>query len=151
MTKEERDELNERMAELYGYAYDECCELDYKTRGVGVWSNPSPLTKLNAEAYSVKAKKKKKGADKGHKYTYTSVWSGRVSHAEYLNRLEDIDRKECGLFLCRLEHTEFTDDDWWRGTDYEAEAVKSYRERIKGIRMRYGLTKSEVSEFMRVA
>lgn len=109
------------------------------------------IKELNGVAYAIRTTKKKKGANKGYKYTYESVWSGAITRREYLNRLEEIDRKECGLFLCRLEHTEFTDDGWWRGTDYEAEAIKAYRGRIKAIRLKYGLSQSEVSEFMRVA
>lgn len=108
------------------------------------------LNELNGVAYAIHTTKKKKGAGKGYKYTYESVWSDAMTRREYLTRLEEIDRKECGLFLCRLEHTEFTDDRYWNIPDYRDEAIKSYRERIKAIRMRYGLSKSEVSDYMRV-
>lgn len=109
------------------------------------------IKELNRVAYAIHTTKKKKGANKGYKYTYTSVWSDRMTRREYLNRLEEIDRKECGLFLCRLEQNEMNDDRYWDVPDYRDEAIKTYRARIKAIRVRYGLSKSEVSEFMRVA
>lgn len=109
------------------------------------------IKELNRVAYAIHTTKKKKGANKGYKYTYESVWSGAMTRREYLNRLEEIDAKECGLFLCRLEQTEFQDDRWWDMPTYRDEAIKSYRGRIKAIRLRYGLSQSEVSEFMRVA
>lgn len=102
-------------------------------------------------AYAIHTTKKKKGAGKGYKYTYESVWSDRMTRREYLNRLEEIDCKECGLFLCRLEQTEMNDDRYWDVPTYRDEAIKVYRGRIKAIRLKYGLSKSEVSEFMRVA
>lgn len=109
------------------------------------------IKELNGVAYAIRTTKKKKGANKGYKYTYEMVWSGRMTRREYLNRLEEIDRHKCGLFLCKLEHFDFTDDRWWDVPNYRDEAIKSYRERIKSIRLQYGLSKSEVSEFMRVA
>lgn len=109
------------------------------------------VKELNGVAYAIRTTKKKKGANKGYKYTYESVWSGAITRREYLNRLEEIDRRECGLFLCRLERNDFTDDRYWDVPGYRDEAIKTYRERIKSIRLRYGLSQSEVSEFMRVA
>lgn len=106
---------------------------------------------LDGIAYAVHTTKKKKGANKGYKYTYTTVWSGAMTRREYLSRLAEIDRKECGLFLCKLEHSDFTSDRYWDVPDYRDEAIRNYRERIKSIRMQYGLSKSEVSGFMRVA
>lgn len=150
MTRAERDEVNERMMAVLGYTLEDCAVLNYKLREIEVWHDTTPLTILNNEANGIKAKKKKKGANKGYKYTYKSVWSGRITRREYLDRYEEIDRKECGLFLCRMESADFSDDRWWEGTAYEAEAIKGYRERIKGIRMQYGLSKSEVAGFMRV-
>lgn len=109
------------------------------------------IQELNGVAYAIRTTKKKKGAGKGYKYTYESVWSGAITRREYLNRMEDIDRRECGLFLCKLEQSDFTDDRYWDVPDYRDEAIKSYRERIKSIRLKYGLSKSEVSDYMRVA
>lgn len=149
-TEQERNEVNERMLELYGFSLDECVELSYKLRNVGAWSNPSPLTKINAEVYSSKATKKKKGAGKGYKYTYTKVWSDRMTRAEYLNRLAGIDRRQCGLFLCKVELNELTGDRWWDVPGYRAAHLKAYRSRITSIRKEYGLTSTEVSGFMRV-
>ena len=105
---------------------------------------------LDGIAYTIHTKKKKKGADKGYKYTYTTVWSGAMTRAEYLKRLAEIDPRECGLFLCKVERCDFTEDRWWEGTSYEAEAIKGYRDRIKSIRQQYGLSKSDVSDYMRV-
>ena len=109
------------------------------------------IKELNRIAYVTKARKKFKGAGKGVKYFYRTEWSGAMTRREYLTRLEEIDAKECGLFLCRLEQTEMHDDRWWDMPTYRDEAIKAYRGRIKAIRLRYGLSQSEVSEFMRVA
>lgn len=109
------------------------------------------IHELNGVAYAIRTEKKKKGANKGYKYTYTKVWSDRMTRREYLNHYAEIDPHGCGLFLCRLEQNEMNDDRYWDVPSYRDEAIKSYRERIKSIRMRYGLSKSEVSEFMRVA
>ena len=105
---------------------------------------------LDGIAYAIHTTKKKKGANKGYKYSYERVGSGAMSRAEYLKRLAEIDRKECGLFLCGVERFNFTEDKWWDIPSYRDEAIKSYRERIKGIRMQYGLSKSDVTKFMRV-
>lgn len=109
------------------------------------------ISELNGVAYAIHTTKKKKGANKGYKYTYERVWSGAMTRREYLERYERIDPKGCGLFLCRLEYTEFMDDRYWDVPNYRDEAIKSYRGKIKAIRLRYGLSQSEVSEFMRVA
>lgn len=109
------------------------------------------INELNGVAYAIHTKAKKKGAGKGYKYTHTTVWSDRITRREYLNRLEEIDRRECGLFLCKVERDDFNGDRYWDVPDYREQAIRSYRERIKTIRMQYGLSKSEVSEFMRVA
>ena len=109
------------------------------------------LNELNGVAYAIHTQKKKKGAGKGYKYTYETVWSGRITRKEYLNQLEEIDPKECGLFLCKVEHADFTEDRFWDMPGYRDEAIRNYRERIKAIRLNYGLSKSEVSKFMRVA
>lgn len=149
-TQQERDEVNERMIELYGFSLDECEELSHKFRNVKAWSDSTPLTKLNDNAFAVRARRKKKGADKGYKYTYTTVWSGEMTRAEYLNRLVGIDRRQCGLFLCRLELNELTGDRWWDVPSYRAAHLKGYRSKITAIRKEYGLTSTEVRGFMRV-
>lgn len=109
------------------------------------------INELNEMAYATHTTMRSKGVKIGYKAFHKKVWSDRMTRREYLNRLEDIDRRECGLFLCRLERNEFNDDRYWDVPDYREEAIKSYRERIKAIRLNYGLSKSEVSEFMRVA
>ena len=105
---------------------------------------------LDAVAYAVRSKRKKKGKNKGYKYTYTTVWSGRVSRGEYASILRENDPREYGFFLCKLERFDFTEDRWWDTPSYREEAIRSYRDKIKSIRMLYGLSKSEVAEFMRV-
>ena len=149
-TEQERYEVNERMTELYGFSLDECLELSYKLRRVEAWSDSTPLTKLNKSAYAVRSKRKCMGANKGYKYTYTTVWSDRMTRAEYLLHLAEIDRKECGLFLCKLEFNELNEDKWWDVPGYRAAHLKGYRSKITSIRKEYGLTSSEVSGFMRV-
>lgn len=105
---------------------------------------------LNRVAYATRTKRKKKGAEKGYKNTYTLVWSGAMTRREYLDRLAEIDRRECGVFLCRLEAEDFRGDRFWDIDGYREEAIRAYRERIKQIRLTYGLSKSEVADFMRV-
>ena len=105
---------------------------------------------LDGMAYAIRTTKKKKGANKGYKYTYVTVWSGAMTRAEYISKLAEIDRKECGLFLCKVEQNEMVSDRWWEGTTYETEAIRAYRDRIKSIRVQYGLSKSDVSDYMRV-
>lgn len=106
---------------------------------------------LNRVAYATRTTKKKKGAGKGYKYTYEKVWTGAMSPREYFDRYAEIDRRGCGISLCRFEHMDFTEDRWWDVPEYRDEAIRDYRGRIKAIRMQYGLSKSDVSEFMRVA
>ena len=106
---------------------------------------------LDGIAYAVRTTKKKKGADHGYKFTYEKVWSGVMTRSEYLTRLEAIDARACGLFLCDIEHREMLEDRYWDTEDYRAEAIRAYREKITAFRRRYGLTKSEVARFMRVA
>lgn len=105
---------------------------------------------LDGVAYAIHTTKKKKGANKGYKYTYTKVWSGAMTRKEYLIKFAEIDLRECGLFLCDIEHRDFTEDRYWDIPDYRDEAIRGYRERIKSIRLKYGLSKSEVACFMRV-
>lgn len=101
-------------------------------------------------AYAIRTSKKKKGANKGYKYTYQVEWSGKITRSEYLRRLTEIDRREAGLFLCKLEQNDFNEDRFWDTPDYRETAIKDFRDRIKGIRTRYGLTQKECLPFMRV-
>lgn len=105
---------------------------------------------LDGAAYATHASKKKKGVDKGYKYTYTTVWSGTMSQREYLDKLNEIDPRTCGLFLCEVEQSVFTSDRYWDVPSYRDEAIRHYRDRIKAIRLKHGLSKSDVTEFMRV-
>lgn len=105
---------------------------------------------LDRVAYATRTTKKKKGANKGHKLYHTTVWSGAISRKAYIEKLNEIDPKECGLFLCRAEYYDFTGCRWWDAPDYRDEAIRDYRGRIKEIRLKYGLSKSEAAPFMRV-
>lgn len=108
------------------------------------------IKELNGVAYATHTTKKKKGAGKGYKFTYTTVWSDRMTRREYLNELAKIDPRECGLFLCKVEKNELLEDDWWNTPGYRATHLQAYRRKITEIRKAYGLTSAEVSEFMRV-
>lgn len=108
------------------------------------------LNELNRVAYAIHETKKKKGANKGYKSTYTMVWSDRMTRNEYLTELARIDPRGCGLFLCKVEKNELLEDDWWNTPGYRTAHLQSYRRRITEIRKTYGLTSAEVSEFMRV-
>lgn len=101
-------------------------------------------------AYSIRAKKKNKGADKGCKYTYTKVWSDRMTRREYLNRMAEIDRRECGLFMCKMEWMQWRDDRWWDNDTYREENLRYYRSTITSIRKEYGLTSSDVKQYMKL-
>lgn len=109
------------------------------------------LNDLNRVAYATHRKTiKSKGAGKGNKYAYTTVWSDRMTRNEYLNELARIDPRGCGLFLCKVEKTELMEDDWWNTPAYRATHLQAYRRKITELRKTYGLTSAEVSEFMRV-
>lgn len=108
------------------------------------------IKELNGVAYATRKTKKKKGAGKGYQFTYTTVWSDRMTRRAYLNELAKIDRRECGLFLCKVEKNELLWDDWWNTPGYRATHLQAYRRKITEIRKTYGLTSAEVSEFMRV-
>lgn len=95
----------------------------------------------------VLASRKKKGAGKGYKETYRWQWH---DYKGYRNALREQFPREYGLMCCREERECFTADTWWDTPDYRDEAIRDYRDRVKAIRLEYGLTKSEVSEFMRV-
>lgn len=105
---------------------------------------------LDAKYFETRTMRKKKGAGKGYKITYAVVWREGVKPRDYLNEFAEIDRKGCGLFLCKIEMEDFTTDRYWDVPDYRDEAIRAYRDRIKAIRLSHGLSKSEVTEFMRV-
>lgn len=111
---------------------------------------PLPMTK-DGLAYEygsyVLASRKKKGAGKGNKETYRWQWR---DYRGYRNALRELFPREYGLMCCREEQSDFACDTWWNVPDYRDEAIRDYRGRVKAIRLEYGLTKSEVSEFMRV-
>lgn len=90
------------------------------------------------------------GKGKKDKLFHTVVWDESMKRNDFVNEYAEADPKGCGLFLCRVEWNDFTEDRWWDVPNYRAEAVKSYRNRIKAIRAKYGLSQSEVAEYMRV-
>lgn len=107
-------------------------------------------TALRQKYYVDKIRLKKKGANKGYKKIVTREWNPDRTRREFLLEYEAVDRKGCGLFLCKVEFNDFTEDRYWDVPEYRDEAVRTYRERIRSIRNGYGLSKSEVAEFMRV-
>lgn len=101
--------------------------------------------------FTPKVRTKSKGAGKGTKvYVDGYVFNESLRRADYLRELAEESRTECGLFLCRAEWQDMHDDRWWDVPGYRDEFVRTYREKIKKLRAEYGLSKSEVSEFMRV-
>lgn len=106
---------------------------------------------LHDKYYITRVSSHSKGKQGGQKVKVRVVFNEALTRRAYLNELEAIDRKECGLLLCRIEFSDMNDDRWWDVPDYRDEAIREYRERIRGIRMNYGLSKSEVAGFMRVA
>lgn len=95
----------------------------------------------------VLAKRKKKGANKGYKETYVWQWS---DYRGYMDKLRELFPTEYALMLCREERNDLMSDRWWDVDGYRAEHIRAYRDRIKEIRITYGLPKSAVSEFMSV-
>lgn len=107
--------------------------------------------RLFLKYHTPKVRTKSKGADKGTKVYVTGFeFNETMRRADYLRELAEESRTECGLFLCRAEWQDMHDDRWWDVPGYRDEFVRTYREKIKKLRMEYGLSKSEVSEFMRV-
>lgn len=108
------------------------------------------LRELDAKYFTVRESRKKKGAGKGYKVSYDRVWTDGANPRQYLDELSQVDAAACGVLLCRAEFADMVSDRWWDVPSYRDEAIRDYRDRIKGIRLRYGLTKSAVAEFMRV-
>lgn len=95
----------------------------------------------------VLASRKKKGANKGYKETYAWQWT---DYRGYMNALRELFPTEYALQLCREEHADLMTDMWWNVPSYRDVHIREYRDRIKAIRMEFGLSKSAVAEFMRV-
>ena len=106
---------------------------------------------LYTRYYVTRVSSHSKGKQGGKKIKVRVVFNESRTRRDYLNDLESIDRKSCGMFLCRIEHDDMTSDRWWDVPTYRDDAIRDYRSRINGIRQIYGLSKSEVAEFMRVA
>lgn len=109
------------------------------------------IRELNAKYFDTKETRKKKGAGKGYKVSYTKVWREGVKPCDYLNELNSIDRTACGILLCRIEFDDLIADMWWDVPGYRGEHLKAYRSRITAIRKQYGLRSADVAEFMRVS
>ena len=69
---------------------------------------------------------------------------------KWMNEYERSDPRGFALFLCKMTRSDFVSDRWWDVPSYRDEAIREYRGRIKAIRVKYGLSKSEVSDYMRV-
>lgn len=95
----------------------------------------------------VEAGRKKKGAGKGYKVNYRREWT---NYAQYLRELRELSPRHYGLELCQNLYNDMNTDRYWDVDSYRGEALKSYRSRITSIRKEYGLTSTEVQQFMRV-
>ena len=105
---------------------------------------------LDRTAYIIKRKRKCVGAGKPDKYFYRTDWAGTMTRREYLDRLAETDPKECGRWLCYVEHRQMSEDRWWDCDGCRKEMLRQYRGKITAIRKKYGLTSTEVSRFMQV-
>lgn len=90
------------------------------------------------------------GRNKPDKKFYSMEWNPETTRRDFVDEYAKTDPKGCGLFLCKVEWNDFTGDRWWDAPGYRDRAVRNYRDRIKAIRMSYGLSKSDVAGFMRV-
>lgn len=105
---------------------------------------------LSKKYYVTKTRVKHMGKNKNDKKFYSIEWNEAMTRRDFIMEYGEADPKGCGLFLCKVERNDFADDRWWDIPGYRDEAISTYRERIKAIRVRYGLTKSEVAQFMTV-
>lgn len=108
------------------------------------------LSELNSKYFTVHASRKKKGAGKGYKVTYKTVWRDGVKPRDYVNELAEADSIAAGRLLCNVEFADLMNDRWWDVPNYRAEHLRTYRSRITSIRKQYGLRSTDVAEFMRV-
>lgn len=108
------------------------------------------MNKLDAKYFEAKEARKKKGAGKGYKVTYSMVWREGMRPCDYLNELAETDRTAAGRLLCNAEFTDLMTDQWWNVPSYRAEHLRQYRSRITAIRKRYGMKSADVAEFMKV-
>ena len=108
------------------------------------------IRELDTKFFEYKETRKKKGAGKGYKVSYTKVWREGVKPRDYLTELAAIDARACGLFLCRIEYADTTEDRWWDTPEYRTTHLKDYRRKITAIQKEYGLHSVDVAEFMRV-
>lgn len=154
MTQEEREEINARMLELYGYTLDDCEAVGrkanrlHKNKANQHAELPQTIERLRYRYGSyVVASRKHMGAGRGVKEYYAWQWR---DYRGYMNELRELFPTEYALQLCRDEHSDLMSDMWWDVDGYRAEHIRAYRDRIKEIRLNYGLSKSRVAEFMRV-
>lgn len=105
---------------------------------------------LRSKYYVTKVRVKRMGKNKKDKLFYSVEWNPSETRRAFLDEYNKTDPKGCGLFLCKVEWNDFTEDRFWDVPDYRDEAIRAYRKRINGIRSKYGLSKSEVADFMRV-
>lgn len=100
--------------------------------------------------YTRKVKLQKKGAGKGYKQTMTIQFNETHTRREFLEEYAQTDPHGCGLFLCKVEFNEATEDRYWDCPDYRDEFKREYRAKIKAIRAEYGLSQSEVKPYMAI-
>lgn len=100
--------------------------------------------------YVTKVRLKKKGAGKGYKQIVSIQFNPERSRRDFLSDYAQADRHGCGLFLCKVEHKEATEDRYWDCPEYREEFKREYRAKLKAIRAEYGLSQSEVKPYMAI-
>lgn len=91
---------------------------------------------------------KHRGGGKEKKEYFKWQWT---DYAGYKNALRELLPREYALLRCREEKSDLTSDRWWDVEGYRDEHIRDYRERIKELRLTYGLTRAEVAPYMRVS
>ena len=108
------------------------------------------IDELNRKYFVSEVRRKKKGAGKGYKEYVELCFNENYTRRDYLRELAEVDKSACGLFLCKIEFSDLTEDRWWDTPDYRATHLKDYRRRITELRKEYGLRSADVAEFMKV-
>lgn len=100
--------------------------------------------------YTRKVRHQKKGAGKGYKKIVSIQFRPDRTRREFIEDYTQTDPRGCGLFLCKVEYNEATEDRYWDCPDYRDEFKKSYRAKIKAIRYEYGLSQTDVKPYMAI-
>lgn len=100
--------------------------------------------------YTESVRLKKKGAGKGYKKIVSIHFRADRSRREFINDYTHADPRGCGLFLCKVEYNEATEDRYWDCPAYRDEFKRAYRAKIKSIRAEYGLSQTDVKPYMAI-